>query len=147
MGHGKPNQTNHPGKKPNPSAARRLEVCDRTDEGCRSFQLEPPKDALDGLPPPDSLKVETRIVDRIHTHTESHVSGLPGNKTEVGSTSQPQKTKETLSIPIKKVALLSLGLGSVEAVVDSGSEMTVCHPDVVPPELIAEAEASGVAFF
>ena len=71
------------------------------------------------------------------------MSGLPGNKTEVGSTSQPQKTKETLSIPIKKVALLSLGLGCVEAVVDSGSEMTVCHPDVVPPELIAEAEASG----
>ena len=71
------------------------------------------------------------------------MSGLPGNKTEVGSTSQPQKTKEKLSIPIKKVALLSLGLGSVEAVVDSVSQMTVCHPDVVPLALIAEAEASG----
>ncbi len=34
-------------------------------------------------------------------------------------------------------------MSNVEAIIDSGSEMTVCHPDVLPLRLIEEALASG----
>ena len=140
----KPQQgSNNNNNKPNSSAARRLEVWDRSEDGCRSFTLGHPRDELEGLPPPDSLRVETRIVDRVHHHTESVGSEAPGNKTEVSPTPETHRNEDTLTIPLQKVALVSLGRGSVEAIIDSGAEMTVCHPDVVPPELITQAEVNG----
>ena len=117
-------------------------MCDRTEDGCRPFTLGHPRDELDGLPPPDSLRVETRIVDRVHHHAESLGNEAPGNKTEVGLILNPHQNEDTLTLPLKKVVQVSLGRGSVEAVVDSGAEMTVCHPDIIPPEVITEAEVN-----
>ena len=83
-----PNTTN----KPNSSATRRLEIRDRTEEGCRTFAIGSPRDVLDGLPPPDALRIEERIVDRIHYPAVSQEIELLGNQTEVSS-SQKKKTR------------------------------------------------------
>ena len=97
------------------------------------------------MPPPDSIKIEERIVDRIHYHADSPELAPLGNKTDVGPSPLKlnQNVNQTLTIPSKKLACLSFGVGSVEAVIDSGSEVTVCHPDVVPSQLITEADDSG----
>ena len=128
----KPNHiTEHCFKNPNNPRNRLTKSNDKFNRVDRSFNarrvgtsiVDP---TIVSLPLSDFDVIETRIVERVQSDVK------------VGSQSGC-----SILVPKDNSVLVDFGGGPTSCIIDSGSQITVCHPDCIPPHILSSALEHG----